>query len=134
MQHTEVPTLGVKLELQLPAYTTARAMPDLSCIYGLHHSLWHCRILNPLNEARDRTQILMDTIWVRYCWATMGTPIYPLISLSSLSLFPCELLCVSSPACKTLLRSIRELRSKGKTTTMKTGEEFPLWRSGNESN
>ena len=27
-QHMEIPRLGVKLELQLPAYTTATAMPD----------------------------------------------------------------------------------------------------------
>ena len=28
--HMEVPRLGVKSELQLPTYTTATAMPDLS--------------------------------------------------------------------------------------------------------
>ena len=28
LQHMEVPRLGVKLELQLPAYTTATAMQD----------------------------------------------------------------------------------------------------------
>ena len=26
-----------------------------------HHSLWHHQIPNPLNEARDRTWVLMDT-------------------------------------------------------------------------
>ena len=36
----EAPWLGVELELQLPAYTTAMAMWDLN------------RILNPLSEAR----------------------------------------------------------------------------------
>ena len=30
--------LGVKCELQLPAYTTATATPDLSHICDLHHS------------------------------------------------------------------------------------------------
>ena len=30
--HMEVPRLGIKSELQLPAYTIATAMPDLSCI------------------------------------------------------------------------------------------------------
>ena len=30
--HVEVPRLGVESELQLPAYTTATAVPDLSCI------------------------------------------------------------------------------------------------------
>ena len=57
-----VPGLGVKLGLQLPAYTTATATWDLSCVCGLHHSLWQCWILNPLSEARDQTCTLMDTI------------------------------------------------------------------------
>ena len=58
--HTEVPRLGVESELQLPAYATATAAQDLSCICDLHHSSWQCRILNPLSEARDGTQVLMD--------------------------------------------------------------------------
>ena len=33
--HMEVPRLGVKSELQLPAYTTATATLDLSCIWDL---------------------------------------------------------------------------------------------------
>ena len=37
--HVEVPRLGVELELQLLAYETATAIPDLSCICDLHHSL-----------------------------------------------------------------------------------------------
>ena len=37
----EVPRLGVELELQLLAYTTAIATPDLSTICDLHHSLTH---------------------------------------------------------------------------------------------
>ena len=37
--HVEVPRLGIKSELQLPAYVTAIAMPDLSCICDLQHSL-----------------------------------------------------------------------------------------------
>ena len=49
----EVPWPGVKCELQLPAYTTATAILDLSCIYNLCCSLWQCQILNPLREARD---------------------------------------------------------------------------------
>ena len=44
----------------MPAYTTASAIPDLSCICDLHYSLQQCRILNPPREARDRTHILMD--------------------------------------------------------------------------
>ena len=37
-QHMGVPRLGVKLELQLPAYTTAPATPDLIHICDLYHS------------------------------------------------------------------------------------------------
>ena len=36
--YKEVPKLQVKLELQLPAYTTATAMPDPSHICDLHRS------------------------------------------------------------------------------------------------
>ena len=52
-QHIDVPQLGVKSELELPAYTTATATPDPSGIFHLHHSLWQRQILNPLREARD---------------------------------------------------------------------------------
>ena len=48
----EVPRLGVESELQLPAYATARAMQDPSCICDLHHSSWQCWILNPLSMPR----------------------------------------------------------------------------------
>ena len=65
-QYMEIPRLGVELELQLPAYTTATAMPDPSCICNLHHSSWQRWILNPLSEARGRTQVLMDTRQVCY--------------------------------------------------------------------
>ena len=61
-----VPRLGVELVLQLQAYATAAATPDPSCLCHLHCSLRQCRILNPLNEARDRTCILMNTSWVCY--------------------------------------------------------------------
>ena len=55
LQHMEVPRLGVKLELQLPAYTTATATLDPSCICDLHCSSWQLWILNPLREAGDGT-------------------------------------------------------------------------------
>ena len=58
-----VPRLGVDLELQLLAYTTAIAMLDLSCICGLCHSFWQCGIINLLGETRGQTCILMDTSW-----------------------------------------------------------------------
>ena len=57
----KVPRLGVKSELQLPAYTTDTAMQDLSHLCNLHHSSWHRRIPNPLSKARDRTRILLDS-------------------------------------------------------------------------
>ena len=48
----EVPKLGVILEQQLTAYTTATWDPRRVC--DLYHSAWqHQMILNPLSEARD---------------------------------------------------------------------------------
>ena len=57
--------LGVKLELQLLAYTTATAMQDPSHI---SRSLTHW--------ARPGTEswVLLDTSWVHYLWATTETP------------------------------------------------------------
>ena len=64
----EVPRLGVKSKLQLPAYTiataTAIATRDPSHVCDLRSSSWQLKILNPLSKARDRTRILMDTSWV----------------------------------------------------------------------
>ena len=62
LQYMAVPKLRVELKLQLPAYTTATAMPDSGCICDLRCSLQQCRILNPLSKARDRTHILRDTM------------------------------------------------------------------------
>ena len=77
LQHMEVPRLEVKLELQLPAYTTATVMQDLSCIGNLHHCSKQRQILNPLSGARDRTRVLMDTSQIHFCCATTGTPNVP---------------------------------------------------------
>ena len=74
MWHMEVPMLGVKVELQLPVYTTAAATPDPSWLCDLHHSSRQHQILNPLSEARDWTHSLMDTSQIRFHWATTGTP------------------------------------------------------------
>ena len=57
-QHLEVPRLGIKSKPQLPAYTTATAMLDLSCVYNPHSR--QRQILNPLSEAKDQTCVLMD--------------------------------------------------------------------------
>ena len=53
----EVPRLQVKSELQLLAYTTARAMqnPGYTTAHG-----------NPLSEVRDQTHILMDPSQAHY--------------------------------------------------------------------
>jgi len=40
----EGPRLGVELELQMPAYTTATARQDPSHICDLNHSSWQCWI------------------------------------------------------------------------------------------
>ena len=71
----EVPRLGVELELQLPAYPTATAMPDQSHVCNLHHSSLQRQILNPLSEARDQTHVLTVASWVCYHWAMTGTPL-----------------------------------------------------------
>ena len=70
----EVPRLGIQTELQLPAYTTATAMPDPSRVCDLHYSSWQCRILNLLSEARDRTCNLMVPSRIHFCFAMTGTP------------------------------------------------------------
>ena len=69
----EVPRLGVELELQVPAYTTATATQDPTYIFDLHHSSWQHQMLNPLGEARDRTCILMDASRFRYHGTASGT-------------------------------------------------------------
>ena len=72
--HMEVPRLGVELELQLLAYATATATPDLSCVCDLYHRSRECRILNLLSEARDQTCNLMVPNWICFHCAMMGTP------------------------------------------------------------
>ena len=63
----KVPRLEVELELQLPAYTTATAMPDpLIHIFDPTAQLTAMLDLKPLSEARDQTSILMDVSWVHF--------------------------------------------------------------------
>ena len=62
LQHVEVPRLRVQSKLQLPAYATATATPDLSHIHDPHCSYGNARSFNPLSK--DQTHILMDTSWV----------------------------------------------------------------------
>ena len=70
----EVPRLGVKSEIQLPAYATATASQDPSPVCDLHHGSWQCRILNPLSKTRDRTRNLMVPSPIHFPCATTGTP------------------------------------------------------------
>ena len=72
--HMDVLKLGVELEWQLPAYTTATAMQDPRHACNLHHSSQQCQILNQMSEAKDRTRFLTDTSQIRFCCATTGTP------------------------------------------------------------
>ena len=59
----EVPRLGVKLDLQPPAYATATGTQDLSLVCKLYCSSQQRQILNPLSRAGDQTLLLMDTSW-----------------------------------------------------------------------
>lgn len=64
LQHMGVPRTGVASKLWLPAYTTAAAMLDPSCIFDLHRRAGQLQILNPLWKARDETHIPKVTTWV----------------------------------------------------------------------
>ena len=64
---------GVELELYLPTYTTATAIPDLSHVCDLHSSRQR-RILKPLNEARDQTHNLMVPSRICFLGSTTETP------------------------------------------------------------
>ena len=72
--HMEGPRLGVKSELQLPAYTTATAMQDLSHLFDLHQSSWQRWILNPMSKARDQTRNPMFPGQIHFYCAMTGTP------------------------------------------------------------
>ena len=69
-QHIEVPSLGVKLEVQLLAYATAeRGIWAVSSTYTTDHR--NTRSLT--GEAKDQTSVFMDTSQVHYGWAMIGT-------------------------------------------------------------
>ena len=70
----EGPRLGVQSELLPLAYARATVTPDLSRICNLQHSSWQRQILNPLSEAKDRTQNLLVPSRTRFCCTMMGTP------------------------------------------------------------
>ena len=86
-QHMEAPRLGVTLELFLPAYTTATATWDPSCVCDLHHSSQPCQILNPLSEAKDQTLNLMVPSWIHFPCAMTGTPNGRILSIVGEGIF-----------------------------------------------
>ena len=75
-QHMEVASLGVDLELHLPATATATAMWDLNHICNLHHSSWQHWIPDPLSKVKDQTHILINTSWIRFCAQKWEIPAY----------------------------------------------------------
>ena len=45
------------------AYGGSWAMGQISAVVaGVYYSSWQCQILNPLNETRDQTYVLMDIV------------------------------------------------------------------------
>ena len=73
LPHMEVPRLGVKSELPLPAYARATAAQVPSHICDIHHISRQCQILNPLSGARDQTCNLRVASCIRFCCAITGT-------------------------------------------------------------
>ena len=72
--HMEVPRLGVKSELQLPAYTTATATPDLSCVRA--NTIAHVNAGSLTHWVRPGIEPAFSWIIVGFIthWATRGTP------------------------------------------------------------
>ena len=72
--HMEISRLGVKLKLQLPAFATATAMPDLR--HSATSTTDHRNSRYFIHWARP--EIKPTSSWIRIgsiaCWATMGTP------------------------------------------------------------
>ena len=69
LQPLEVPRLGVELELQLAAHTTATAMPDPSRVCDLRHSSRQCRTLT----RQTRPGVEPATSWRRFCVGSVST-------------------------------------------------------------
>ena len=78
----KVPRLRAELELQLLAYTTAAATPDLSRVCDLHHSSQQQWISDTLSETRNQTCILMDTSQICFLLCHNGTPNLPSLYMS----------------------------------------------------
>ena len=121
--HMEVPRLEVKSELQPPAYVTATAMQNPSCICNLHYSSWQHQMLNPLSEARDQNHLLIDTSWIHFHCTTIGTPLDSFIvkRIIIFFLFPFSLLKYKLGINFFFLSTY---------LFKKINLEFPSWRSG----
>ena len=74
----EVPRIGVKLELQLPAYATATAMQVLSFVCDLHHSSQQGQMIKASYQASN----LMIPSWIRFHCATTGMLMCIFINIS----------------------------------------------------
>ena len=85
--HMDVPRQGVKLELQLLAYSTATATPCLSHVWGTYIT-GHGNARSLTHWARPGiAPASSDTTQLRYCWATIGTPRNAFEGPSAKSLF-----------------------------------------------
>ena len=69
------PSLGVKSELQLPAYTIATATGGSEpCLQPTPQLMAMPETQTTEQGARDRILIFMDTSQICFCCTTMGTP------------------------------------------------------------
>ena len=86
LRHMEVPKLGVKLELQLPAYATTTATPDLHTAASSTYTTAHCNARSLTHWAVQGSNcILMDISQIHFHWATTGTPQCHLLNILSFS-------------------------------------------------
>ena len=88
----EVPRVGVELELQLTAYTTVIAIPDLSRICHLHLSSRQHQILNPLSPG-----IKPIPFWI--IWFVIPKPLQELTGFF-VCLFVCLFVLATPAACR----------------------------------
>ena len=74
----EVPRLGVKSELQPPAYARTTETWDLSHICNLHHTTAHGNARSVTHWARPGIEPMSSWMLVGFInhWATMGTPYF----------------------------------------------------------
>ena len=70
--HMEVWNSQARGRFGATAASNVRSEPCLRPI----HSSQQCRIPDSMSKARDRTHILIDTNWICFHCATMGTPIF----------------------------------------------------------